>query len=60
LQIREIGAGTVAEVLEPLLSKCKALSSNPSTPKKKKKKEIKATLKFCTWIQKKDNNIVKN
>jgi hypothetical protein len=31
-------AGGVAQVIEILSSKCKALSSNPSTAKKKKKK----------------------
>jgi hypothetical protein len=37
-------AGGVAQVVEPLPSKCKALSSNPKT-KKKKKKERKEKLK---------------
>jgi hypothetical protein len=32
-------AGGVAQVVEPLPSKCKALSSNPKTKKKKKKKK---------------------
>jgi hypothetical protein len=35
-------AGGVAQVVEYLLSKCEALSSNPSTEKKKKKEKEKA------------------
>jgi hypothetical protein len=37
--VRDFRNGGVAQVVEHLLSKCEALSSNPSTKKKRRKRE---------------------
>jgi hypothetical protein len=47
------GTGDMAQAVEHLPPKCKALNSNPNTGKKKKKrrkKEKKRKLQHCTWL----------
>jgi hypothetical protein len=41
INTKKLGADRVAQMVECLPSKCKALSSNPSTEKRKKKKKRK-------------------